>query len=186
MVAGGWQAGSGASSDRPYLVASLHRFQNIFDAKRLRQLVDLLVALSDRFHVHFVLHPATRKRLEAQGYLARLAVLPHLVLSPRLGYGAFLRLASGAACVLTDGGSNQEELAVLGVPTIVMREHTERSDGLGQNAIMEADVPGGVGAYLLGDRHSELRRPSLVREGFGPSLTVRDHLVWRGAGQKIR
>ena len=108
----------------PYLVVSLHRFQNIFNRDRLRFLAGLIKALGASFEIHFVLHPATRKRLESEGLLASLSGVPNLVLSPRLGYRDFLQLASGASCVLTDGGSNQEELAVLGVPTIVMREQT--------------------------------------------------------------
>lgn len=161
----------------PYLVASLHRFQNIFDRKRLQFLVSLLGEVSQRFRIHFVLHPATRKRLEAQGLLAELARYPNINLSPRLGYAEFLRLAAGAACVLTDGGSNQEELAVLGVPTIVMRQATERLDGLGSNALMEADVGSSLAEYVLSDGFNALRRPSRVKNSMGPSNLVADLLA---------
>jgi UDP-N-acetylglucosamine 2-epimerase (non-hydrolysing) len=162
----------GAEAPPPYLVASLHRFQNIFDAERLQFLAATIEALAARFRIHFVLHPATRKRLQASGLLERLAAVPGVVLSPRLGYRDFLRLASRAACVLTDGGSNQEELAVLGVPTVIMRQHTERPDGLGQNAIMEGSLGPGLREYLLGGGFEALRGPSLVGERFGPSATV--------------
>jgi UDP-N-acetylglucosamine 2-epimerase (non-hydrolysing) len=161
----------------PYMVASLHRFQNIFDAPRLRFLTDLLEALAARYRIHFVLHPATRKRLEASGQLERLAAVPGLELSPRLGYRDFLRLAARAECVLTDGGSNQEELAVLGVPTVIMRQATERSDGLGQNAVMEASLGEGLREYLLEGGFRALRRPSRVGEGFGPSAAVARRLA---------
>ena len=160
----------------PYFVASLHRFQNIFDGKRLRFLVNLLVGLAERYPIHFVLHPATRKRLEAEGLLATLAAVPNINLSPRLGYRAFLALASEAACVLTDGGSNQEELAVLGVPTVVMRQHTERMDGLGQNAVMENDVGEGLLEYCLSGQFEKLRRPSRIKQAMGPSAMVADLL----------
>jgi UDP-N-acetylglucosamine 2-epimerase (non-hydrolysing) len=156
----------------PYLVASLHRFQNIFDAARLRFLADLIEALAARYRIHFVLHPATRKRLEASGLMARLGTVSGLVLSPRLGYGAFLRLAAGAECVLTDGGSNQEELAVIGVPTVIMRQATERLDGLGQNAVMEASLGEGLRDYLLEGGFRSLRRASRVGDRFGPSAAV--------------
>jgi UDP-N-acetylglucosamine 2-epimerase (non-hydrolysing) len=156
----------------PYLVASLHRFQNIFDARRFRFLVDLIRDLAGPYNVHFVLHPATRKRLESEGLLPELARLPGLNLSPRLGYAEFLSLASGAACVLTDGGSNQEELAVLGVPTIVMRQYTERSDGLGRNAIMEGSISEPLRDYIIGGRFESLRTPSLGPQRFGPSLRI--------------
>jgi len=89
-----------------------------------------------------------------------------------MGYRDFIRLAAGAACVLTDGGSNQEELAALGIPTIVMRARTERPDGLGENAVMEQDVPGGVLRYVLEDSVKELRRSPMDLMERGPSFKM--------------
>lgn len=165
------------NGDRPYLVASLHRFQNIFDAHRLAFLVALLEQLAVRYRIHFVLHPATRKRLEAGGYLARLGATEGIVLTPRLGYRDFLVLAAGATCVLTDGGSNQEELAVLGVPTVVMRKHTERADGLGASAVMEGEVAGGIADYMQRGAFIALRRPPVLRTAMGPSERVAEELA---------
>jgi UDP-N-acetylglucosamine 2-epimerase (non-hydrolysing) len=162
---------------RPYLVASLHRFQNLYDGKRLDQLVALIEAIAQRYPVHFVLHPATRKRLAKAGLTGRLEAAPGVLLSPRLGYREFLRLAAGAACVLTDGGSNQEELAALGIPTIVMRERTERPDGVGENAVMEADIPGGVAAYVLAGGFEGLRRTQSVGGDLGPSQMIAEYLA---------
>jgi UDP-N-acetylglucosamine 2-epimerase (non-hydrolysing) len=173
---------SGASpgnrdSAQPYLVASLHRFQNLYNATRLRELVELVLDVSKSLPVHFVLHPATRARLVREGLLETLAAAPRVRLSPRLGYGEFLRLVAASACVLTDGGSNQEELAELGVPTIVMRERTERPDGLGENAIMEPDVVGGVREFIASGNYETLRRDvaaSLRR--VSPSAAIVDAL----------
>jgi UDP-N-acetylglucosamine 2-epimerase (non-hydrolysing) len=161
----------------PYVVASLHRFQNLYDRERLHALVRMIEAIGERMPVHFVLHPATRGRLAKEGLDARLATAPGVRLSPRLGYGDFMRLAAGAACVLTDGGSNQEELAALGVPTLVMRERTERPDGLGSNAKIEGDVPGGVLQFLLDGRYETLRRPPVVGEDMGPSRQIAEFLA---------
>lgn len=158
---------------RPYVVVSLHRFQNIYDTLRLRHLVELIEQVAKWLPVHFVLHPATKKRLAAEKLDRRLHENPNILLSPRLGYSAFLKLAAGAVCVLTDGGSNQEELASLGIPTIVMRERTERLDGLGANAMMEADVPGGVAAFLAVGGHTSLRKPiRSMRAGESPSERI--------------
>jgi UDP-N-acetylglucosamine 2-epimerase (non-hydrolysing) len=157
---------------KPYIVASLHRFQNIYNVKRLRNLVALVEAVAKQFTVHFVLHPATRGRLENDGLLERLTCAEGVSLHPRMGYRDFLCKAAGAACVLTDGGSNQEELAVLGVPTIVMRTRSERPDGLGENAIMENDVPGTLEGFIVGNGFGELRRPSRMNPVSGPSSQI--------------
>jgi UDP-N-acetylglucosamine 2-epimerase (non-hydrolysing) len=167
---------SGREPVRPRLVVSIHRFQNIFDASRITAIVELVRQLANHFDVHFVLHPATRKRLEATRMLGGLQQCPGIHLSPRLGYREFISLAASASCVLTDGGSNQEELAVLGVPTIVMRERTERADGLGRNAIMEADIAGGVLRFLLDGNHEHLRTPVLQPADPGPSVRIAEYL----------
>jgi UDP-N-acetylglucosamine 2-epimerase (non-hydrolysing) len=156
----------------PYVVVSLHRFQNIYNKRRMHHLVRLIQRVAKTLPVHFVLHPATRNRLVAERLDDQLRAEPGVELSPRLGYGAFLRLAAGAACVLTDGGSNQEELATLGVPTIVMRARTERPDGLGANALMESDVPGGVATFLAEGHHATLRCPPSLTSGEGPSARI--------------
>lgn len=157
---------------RPYVVVSLHRFQNIYDERRLIYLVDLVEDIAKSLPVHFVLHPATMRRLKINRLHGRLQDASGVELSPRLGYSAFLKLAAGAACVLTDGGSNQEELAALGVPTLVMRARTERPDGLGSNAMMEADVPGGVAAFVKAGLYIKLRRIACVGTDEGPSIRI--------------
>lgn len=173
---------TGAASRRdeptdPYIVASLHRFQNIYSSRRLRQLVDLIVEIASSTPVHFVLHPATRKRLEREKLLDRLASTPGVRTSPRLGYSEFLSLAARSACVLTDGGSNQEELAALGVPTVVMRERTERPDGLGRNAVMESDIANGVADFVRSRSYTALRRAGIEGEALGPSLLIASYLA---------
>jgi UDP-N-acetylglucosamine 2-epimerase (non-hydrolysing) len=78
---------------------------------------------------------------------------------------------------VTDGGSNQEELAVLGVPTIVMRARTERQDGLGANAVMEGDVVGGVDEFILSARFENLRREPMPSAGLRPSDRIARALI---------
>lgn len=166
---------------RPYVVASLHRFQNIYNTSRLRHLVTVVGAVGERMPVFFVLHPVTRGRLEKEGLLERLSTTPGVHLVPRMGYSDFLRLAASSACVITDGGSNQEELAALGVPTVVMRARTERPDGLGSNAVMESDLEGDLAAYLIGGSFEDLRRPPVNQLGLGPSGRIALYLAGEGS-----
>lgn len=156
----------------PYIVASLHRFQNLYDGKRFRQLIGILENLAELMTVHFVLHPATSKKLHSSGLYGRLSRSQNIRLTPRMGYGDFLKLAAGAVGVLTDGGSNQEELATLGIPTIVMRKSTERTDGFGRNIIMEEGVQEGV--------------PKFVERGGLEALRCEPtHLAERGPSQRV-
>lgn len=161
----------------PYLVASLHRFQNIYEKKRLNDLVKLLQNVAINHRIKFVLHPATRKRLKKTGLYEKLEQTNNIELVPRLGYSAFLKLAAESACVLTDGGSNQEELAAIGVPTIIMRQATERSDGLGGNAIMEGEIRGTVEDYIKSKKYQELEAASTLTDAQQPSVTIVESLL---------
>lgn len=165
-----------SSITKNYIVASLHRFQNIYNSKRLKSLVELLEELSKSYQVFFVLHPATRRRLNKTGLFQRLEQCPNIKLHPRMRYSEFLRLTAGAACVLTDGGSNQEELAVIGVPTIIMRQATERSDGLGKNAVLENELSGGVLNFITEKQLKNLETYEYSGVTGNPSRLIIDYL----------
>lgn len=160
-----------------YIVASIHRFQNIYENKRLTELVELLENIANTHQVYFVLHPATRKRLAKAGLSERLEKHSAIKLLPRLGYSEFLRLAAESACVLTDGGSNQEELAALGVPTIVMRQTTERRDGLGKNAIMEGELSCGLLNYIDQKEYLALETTNNGAQEKSPSTCIINSLT---------
>jgi UDP-N-acetylglucosamine 2-epimerase (non-hydrolysing) len=59
-----------------------------------------------------------------------LANAPDIVLLPPLDYLPLVGLLRRAAIVLTDSGGLQEEAPALGVPVLVMREATERPEGV--------------------------------------------------------
>ena len=56
--------------------------------------------------------------------------IPNLILLPPLDYLPMVHLMKCAALVLTDSGGIQEEAPGLGVPTLVLREVTERPEGV--------------------------------------------------------
>ena len=62
--------------------------------------------------------------------LARLLGVANLVLIDPLDHAAFVTLIDRAALVLTDSGGVQEEAIALGTPVVVMRETTERPEGV--------------------------------------------------------
>jgi UDP-N-acetylglucosamine 2-epimerase (non-hydrolysing) len=125
-----------ASPGDPYVVVSLHRFQNLYPRARFVQVVEALLRLARSVRLVAVLHPVTARRLAATGQRARVDACAAIELRPRMPYGAFLRLLAGSRFVLTDGGSNQEELAALQVPTLILRDATERRDGLESTAAL--------------------------------------------------
>jgi len=120
----------------PYGVISIHRFENIFFLKRFKSILDQIINLAKQYKLVFVLHPATRKRLNTTDYLKILGDNPNIELRPRTNYNNFITLLSSSKFVISDGGSNQEELSVFGIPTYLMRKSTERQDGLERNIVL--------------------------------------------------
>jgi UDP-N-acetylglucosamine 2-epimerase (non-hydrolysing) len=59
-----------------------------------------------------------------------LSDIPNLTLLPPLDYLPFVHLVKRAALILTDSGGLQEEAPGLGVPVLVLREVTERPEGV--------------------------------------------------------
>lgn len=119
-----------------YAVVSLHRFENIFSEKKLREIVDLLLAISQHSKLLFILHKPTDEKLTHFGLKQQLIDAPNIELRPRYSYFQFIKLIKSAAFVVTDGGSNQEECHYLGKPCIIMRTTSERQEGLGENAVI--------------------------------------------------
>ena len=79
--------------------------------------------------VHFVvpMHPNPRVR---DVLTQRLSDAPNVLLTEPLGYATFAKLLARAHIVVTDSGGVQEEAPSLGKPVLVLRETTERTEGL--------------------------------------------------------
>jgi UDP-N-acetylglucosamine 2-epimerase (non-hydrolysing) len=156
-----------------YFVASIHRFQNIYQKARLEIIVDQLLGLAEIAPIHFILHPPTVIRLRKYGLYDRLDSAPGVLLRQRMPYTEFLVLIAAARGVISDGGSNQEELAYLGVPTVLFRERSERPDGLGANVVLRDDSMRPLAEFVLSGDLDALRRESRIHDAVQPSrITV--------------
>lgn len=124
----------GSDRDDPYAVATCHRLETISNYERLNKVVDLLNTLSDRMLVKFVVHQPTKNALTRFNLIDKIS--PKINLSGMMEYDVFIELLMHSRCVITDGGSIQEECAYLNKPCLVIRKTTERPDGIGNNAIL--------------------------------------------------
>lgn len=125
----------------PYAIVSIHRFENIFTARFTNVILPLLRKIAEQHRLVFTLHPTTRERLRALGLFEELSSNPNILLHERFGFIDWINICSNAKFVITDGGSNQEELSYLGVPTLLFRNETERREGLGKNIVMSKFDP---------------------------------------------
>ncbi len=129
--------GGARDFSRPYAVASIHRYENVFDRRRFEDVIlPRLREMSRRVPLIFVLHPVTRAALVRYGLWEGMEAAEDIRLCERMGYVDFIHLIRDAEFVVTDGGSNQEELSYLGVPCLLLRKTTERGEGLGANVVL--------------------------------------------------
>jgi UDP-N-acetylglucosamine 2-epimerase (non-hydrolysing) len=122
-----------------FILATVHRKENVEDETRLRGIFDGLArsARALGFPVLAALHPRTQVRLKELGLEAKSDVR---LMSP-LGYMDFLGLHAGAALTLTDSGGLQEEACTLQIPCVTLRDNTERPESVevGANILVGAD-----------------------------------------------
>ncbi len=110
-------------SPRTYILATLHRPENVDDRVVLTQLLSELSSLS--LPVVLPLHPRTAARIREH----RLSEMLHpLHVTEPLSYPTFLTLFHAAALVISDSGGVQEEASVLKRPVLVVRRSTERPE----------------------------------------------------------
>ena len=143
-----------------YVVCTAHRAANVDDPTRLRALVDLLIAVP--YPVVLPLHPRTKARLTAAGWLDELA--RRITLTPPLGYLDFTALLLHAHAVLTDSGGVQKEAFLARARCVTMRDTTEWVETVesGWNVLVDLDAEQAVAAL---DRPLPAEHPQPYGDG---------------------
>lgn len=153
-----------------FLLVTIHRAENT-TPERLASLLGSLADLSTDWPVLFPVHPRTAAALRG---LARPGGITYC---EPLGYAAMMRLVRSCRALLTDSGGLQEEAAVLGAPTFIVRDETEWRAFVdaGHHRLVGTERAAIVGAVLEsldgGHREARMRTP-IGRERAGASGRV--------------
>lgn len=154
-------------------VVTMHRVENLRNRARTDALVELVLQAVRTQPVRFVVHGPTAETFARRGIDARLRAAGVDVV-PLLPHRDFTAAIAAAPWVITDGGSVQEEGALLGVPMLLWRQRTERPDGLDANVVLSGFDPAVARAFLA---DPQAHRRSVVDAGRTPSEVVLDHLL---------
>lgn len=157
-----------------YFVFVMHRQENLANKEFVRQVMDRVRKFSQERKCVLILHKITEVTFADMGILAELQADKHFVLLPRVDYFDFMKLLDGAQYVITDGGSNQEELHYMGKPCLIMRKTTERQEGIGTNAVLYGGDIGVMDAFT--EKYQEYRIASVLEE-HSPSRIIAEELV---------
>lgn len=112
---------------RRIIAVTSHRRENFGDG--MASIAQAIAEIAGRGDVAviFPVHPNPNVRPAME---AELAALDNVAMIEPLDYPHFVRLLGMSELVLTDSGGVQEEAPALGKPVLVMRETTERPEGV--------------------------------------------------------
>lgn len=113
--------------EKSYVLATLHRAENVDDESILRSILLGLEQVQNKTGLPIILpiHPRTRKNMELFGIKPK-----DLILIDPVGYLDFLWLERNARLIMTDSGGIQEEACILQVPCVTLRDNTERPESV--------------------------------------------------------
>lgn len=150
-------------SESGFVLATLHRAENVDVEDRLRAILSGLAA--GGLPVVLPLHPRTRSRIEEAGIVLRDSIF---VLDP-VSYLEMVWLESRAAVIATDSGGVQKEACFFGRPCVTLREETEWVETVesGWNVLAGAD------SAKIAESISRASPPPFTSPPFGDGAAAR-------------
>lgn len=156
-----------------YILATVHRAENVDMPERLRELHKAFHALQAEFGKPVVVstHPRTFNQLEVQGLKSRSEQVKFL---QPFGFFDFVALEKNAYCVVTDSGTVQEECCIQRVPNVTIRDVTERPETVesGSNIVSGIDTRNVVRAVSMAVENKRLWEPPIEYTRPGVSQIV--------------
>jgi UDP-N-acetylglucosamine 2-epimerase len=113
----------GIKEGEQYVLATMHREENVDDPKVFVGLCEALIEISKKYRVIFSTHPRTMRKLDED-----LKKKHNLQFLKPFGLLDFMKLEMNAACMITDSGTIPEEAAIFKKPCVFTRISTERPE----------------------------------------------------------
>jgi UDP-N-acetylglucosamine 2-epimerase len=109
-------------SDHSYAVCTIHRQETVDNPENLKSVWQTMSEVAKKIPVVFPIHPRAKKMVSK--YDLPLDVPGMNIITP-VNYRKMITLLKNARFCMTDSGGIQEEAAILGIPTIILRNQTE-------------------------------------------------------------
>ena len=112
---------------RGYIVASIHREENLDIEDNFQQIINALNSISKNYNkpILFSTHPRTRNKLNS----TKINSDSIQFLKP-LGFFDYVKLQTNAFVTLSDSGTISEESAMMNFPAVSVRTSTERPEAI--------------------------------------------------------
>ncbi|MEE2709741.1 MAG: UDP-N-acetylglucosamine 2-epimerase (non-hydrolyzing) [Gemmatimonadota bacterium] len=116
-------------SDRKIILVTVHRRENL--GMPIEDIFHALVELANQYKSSVqIIYPVHLNPVVRQKANDMLSAIGNISLIPPLEYFSFVHLMLRSYLILTDSGGIQEEAPSLGKPVLVLREKTERPEGV--------------------------------------------------------
>jgi len=117
------------SGDRQLILVTAHRRENF--GQPIRDICQALRQLAEEYQDKITLiYPVHLNPNIQRPVYEALSEVPNIILLPPPDYFPLVHLMKHAKLILTDSGGIQEEAPSFGIPTLVLRERTERQEGV--------------------------------------------------------
>jgi UDP-N-acetylglucosamine 2-epimerase (non-hydrolysing) len=116
------------AGDGPLVVITMHRRENWVTG--LKVVAEAARALCTRVPGVRIVHVTHPNPAVAEAVRRHIGHQRNILVVPPLGYADFVGLLARADVIITDSGGIQEEAPYLSVPVVVVREETERTEGV--------------------------------------------------------
>ncbi len=117
-----------AALQKPYVLITGHRRENYGEG--FQQICHAIATLARQFPQHHFIYPVHLNRHVQGPVNDLLGNIANVFLTAPQDYPAFVYLMQHSQLLLTDSGGLQEEGPALGKPVLVMRDTTERPEGI--------------------------------------------------------
>jgi UDP-N-acetylglucosamine 2-epimerase (non-hydrolysing) len=122
--------------EAPFVIANIHRNENLSNTTRWEYIIETLCLAAQDQPVYLVMHPPTELKLKVDTAALQRLTNAGVITLPRVTFRRFIQLINKSRYVISDGGSNQEECAYLGKPCLILREESERVEGLTESCLL--------------------------------------------------
>jgi len=108
---------------KEYILTTIHRSENVDNNKNLLEIFKFLNTISLDKTVIFPIHPRTKSKIKSE-----IKINENLILIEPIGFFDFVKLEKNAFCVISDSGTVTEETTIFNIPSLIIRESTERQE----------------------------------------------------------
>lgn len=161
-------------NNEDYFVFVMHRQENLVSKDFVTGVISKIIKIAKKRKCVIILHEITKNVFIKFGLMESLKSNSNVILQPRVDYFDFMKLLENSAFVITDGGSNQEELFYMGKPCLIMRKRTERNEGIGINARLFDGTTDDISNFVNSIKENKIK---IKTEQVKPSCIIVDTLM---------